>query len=299
MSENRALSEILTDRPIAYHPLLAQVGGGVQAGVFLSQLLYWTPRAKSKEGWVWKSVKEWQDETGMTEGEIKRARRDLKKRGLIAEDVRGVPATVHYQANLARIEELLEQGYEEQKPQRARDEKGKFAPVCHNTDNCPSLPQNGKLVYHNTGNLIATERQTSSPQQGQLSIDYTEITQETTTENMPAKNQRAHIESKPKGNAHFVALAECCSILLTVATANQKRQLGQSSKLLKKTEATPEQITLFREWWDVEDWRGKKGQAPTPAQVRAEWGRFLESGFAAHAASDPLDPLEAVPVEVF
>jgi hypothetical protein len=78
--------------------------------------------------------------------------------------------------------------------------------------------------------------------------------------------------------AHFMALAEVCSIMVDLASVNQKRQLGQSAKLLReKVGAQPEDIVRFRAWWDENDWRGKKGQAPTPAQVREEWGKFTQA----------------------
>jgi len=69
-----------------------------------------------------------------------------------------------------------------------------------------------------------------------------------------------------------------CDIDLAIATKRQKQQLGQSSKLLKdKAGATPEQIEAFGSWWYADDWRGQKGQPPTPAQVREVWGRFKKS----------------------
>ena len=76
------------------------------------------------------------------------------------------------------------------------------------------------------------------------------------------------------GRDWFMALSDICVVDLSVATKAQKDQLGQSAKILKKSGATPEQIASFSEWWKSEDWRGKQGQAPTPAQVRNEWGKF-------------------------
>ena len=81
------------------------------------------------------------------------------------------------------------------------------------------------------------------------------------------------------GRAHFVALSKVCKIDLPLATDTQKRQLGQSAKLLKKAEVTTEQLERFEKYWYGQDWRGKKGQAPAPAQVRAEWGKFKDSGY--------------------
>ncbi len=48
----QAIRAILTDRPVAYHPAIAEAVGSATAGIFLSQLLYWTPRAQDKDGWI-------------------------------------------------------------------------------------------------------------------------------------------------------------------------------------------------------------------------------------------------------
>lgn len=90
-------------------------------------------------------------------------------------------------------------------------------------------------------------------------------------------DKMSHQESSP-GREWFLALADICVVNLSVATQTQKNQLGQSSKILKKAGATPEQIRGFAGWWYAEDWRGKQGQPPTPAQVRSEWGKFVKAG---------------------
>jgi predicted transcriptional regulator len=115
------------------------------------------------------------------------------------------------------------------------------------------------------------------------------------------KRKRKRTTASPKsvkGNAWFVALAETCLINLSLATATQKQQLGQSAKLLRKAAVTPEQITAFRQWWNAEDWRGKKGQSPAPAQVRAEWGKFAATSYSA-VLPVSTEVLVGIPVEVF
>lgn len=84
----------------------------------------------------------------------------------------------------------------------------------------------------------------------------------------------ANDDEQTDGRAWFLALTEVCVVELSVATDAQKGQLGTSAKMLKKAGATPEQIAAFGSWWYDNDWRGKKGQPPTPAQVRSEWGKF-------------------------
>lgn len=90
--------------------------------------------------------------------------------------------------------------------------------------------------------------------------------------------QETFVETESvSGNAHFVALAKVCKIDLAMATKTQKNQIGQSAKVFKAAGETPDRINNFGVWWYENDWRGKKRQPPTPAQVREEWGKFKES----------------------
>jgi hypothetical protein len=109
-----ALLNRVLQRPIAYHRAFAEIGGGACAGLMLSQVWYWTPRAKMAGGWFYKTAKEWEAETGLTVNEQKTARRRLRERGLIEEALRGIPAKVHYRLNRPRLIELLTQHDESQ-----------------------------------------------------------------------------------------------------------------------------------------------------------------------------------------
>lgn len=95
------------ERPIAYYPAFARLAGGVTAGVFLSQLFYWTGKGKSAGGWIWKSQQDWEDETCLSRREQETARRKLRALGVIEERRAGVPATLHYRIVIDRLYELL------------------------------------------------------------------------------------------------------------------------------------------------------------------------------------------------
>lgn len=74
--------------------------------------------------------------------------------------------------------------------------------------------------------------------------------------------------------AMFSALAKVCQIDLITITDTQRKQLNQSGLRLRKANATPADMEPFATWWYANDWRGKKGDAPRPAQVRETWGKF-------------------------
>jgi hypothetical protein len=72
----------------------------------------------------------------------------------------------------------------------------------------------------------------------------------------------------------FATLAWLCKIDLEMMTGKQRGLLNQTEKRLREAGVEPDDLEEFYEWWYAEDWRGKKGQAPEPHQVREEWGRF-------------------------
>jgi hypothetical protein len=103
----QAIEAILTDRPIAYHAVLARALGSVTAGILLSQLLYWTPRAQDQEGWFWKTQEEIYQETALSRREQETARRVLLDAGLLEERRAGMPAKVHFRVNMRKLGELI------------------------------------------------------------------------------------------------------------------------------------------------------------------------------------------------
>lgn len=80
-----------------------------------------------------------------------------------------------------------------------------------------------------------------------------------------------------ESRAMFAALAEVCEINWRITTedgASGRGALNQHEKQLREAGFKPSDVRAFRAWWDKENWRGQKGQAPTPAQVRQFWGAF-------------------------
>ena len=89
-------------RPIAYYPNLARAIGSIKAAVFLSQLIYWTQRS-IKDGWICKSAKDIEAETGLSKKEQRTARACLRGLGMLTEQVKNLPPTVHYRLNTAKV----------------------------------------------------------------------------------------------------------------------------------------------------------------------------------------------------
>lgn len=71
--------------PIAYHPLLAKFFGSVNASIFFGQLAYWEPRSANPQLGVYKTAKEWTEETGLSYREQSTARKLLVDAGYLTE----------------------------------------------------------------------------------------------------------------------------------------------------------------------------------------------------------------------
>jgi len=79
-----------------YHPALVPVCGSVTATIFLCRLYAWKGKEKDLDGWIYKTVDEMEEETGMSRWEQEGARKKLKSRGLLKEKLAGLPAKLHY-----------------------------------------------------------------------------------------------------------------------------------------------------------------------------------------------------------
>jgi len=101
MSKKEDLKNIILnlvqERTVAYRVDFAKCFGGMHAGLFLSQLFYWSD--KGKTDWIYKTQAEWLEEIGMTRYEQETARKRLKESEVIEEDFKGSPPKLHYRIN--------------------------------------------------------------------------------------------------------------------------------------------------------------------------------------------------------
>src|SRR5262249_2390549 len=96
-------------RPIAFHRCLVPVTGSVTAALMLSQAVYWTRHTNNPQGWFYKSIREWEEETGLTRREQETARKRLRNTGFWTEKLTGVPATVHFRIDAEKLAVALGQ----------------------------------------------------------------------------------------------------------------------------------------------------------------------------------------------
>ncbi len=157
------LMEVL-DRPIAFQRVFVDVGGSILAALFLSQSVYWQKRCPpNRGGWWWKSIDDWEKETGLNYNEQRKARKSLVNIGVLEEEKKGVPCRTWYRVNLEKLESIIQfsatrkTGFDEK--QVCRNMEGKFS-----TTRKTSLPQHGEPISKTTTKI--TSEITSKPAKG-------------------------------------------------------------------------------------------------------------------------------------
>jgi hypothetical protein len=103
-----ALRALLSDRPIAFHPTMARLLGGINEALLFQQLAYWSDKGADPE-WIYKSQVELEAETTLSEYQQLQARKRLKGLGVIEDQRRGVPARLYYRVNWEAVFRLLEE----------------------------------------------------------------------------------------------------------------------------------------------------------------------------------------------
>lgn len=118
------------DKPTLYHPGLAIITDSVPAGLVLNKLLYWHGKGKLSGGWIFKTMKELQSETGLSRYQQDGAIRKLKRMGVLSVKLKGTPAKRHFLLDIPELEKQL-----------------------------PSLLENHNLVYLKPPSYIASNHQ--------------------------------------------------------------------------------------------------------------------------------------------
>ena len=104
--EREELREALVeDRGPAYAAWLVREFGP-HGGLFISQLLYWDGKGHDPDGWIYKTEKEMEQETGLTRSSQRKARKVLVGKGVLEEDKRGLPRRLYYRADLRALMDI-------------------------------------------------------------------------------------------------------------------------------------------------------------------------------------------------
>lgn len=156
------LQELL-DRPIAFQRAFVGLGIGITGALMLSQAVYWSTRTDDADGWFYKTMEEWEAETGMTRSEQESARKKLVKVGVLEEMKKGVPCRLYYRVSLDAIVANLDAGTLKSSVRKSRN------PVCR-------IPANKDAGKPQASVQVSRSQACGNP------ADITENTTESTSE---------------------------------------------------------------------------------------------------------------------
>ncbi|WP_051350725.1 hypothetical protein [Caloramator sp. ALD01] len=80
--------------------------GDLEAALFLSQLIYWTDKSQN-DGWIYKTYQEWENEIGLNEYKVRKAKTKLENMGILDTKIKkanGCPV-VHYRLDTIKFSE--------------------------------------------------------------------------------------------------------------------------------------------------------------------------------------------------
>lgn len=93
-------------RPVAYYPDLRLITGSTTATILLCQFIYWRGKESDPDGWLYKSIEDIEEETGLSKNEQKTARNKLKTAKLLEEYYARLDHQLWFRVDLDRINEL-------------------------------------------------------------------------------------------------------------------------------------------------------------------------------------------------
>lgn len=197
MTKFATVNEMLNifSRPLAVHAVLCHITGSLNAGAFLSQALYWTPRTNYKDGWFYKTQQEWFDELYLSRREQETVRKQLIKLKFMNEHLYGVPAKLWFRVDLVQVKKAIDAL----------------------SDDTTSMAESAKLDSTNPPYLDGGKRQTLS-----LSENSTENSREVT---QPAPLEQLNIEEQVK----ILATSKTIPVL-----GEHERPLGEAGQYLPK-----------------------------------------------------------------
>lgn len=129
----RAVYKLLKEREVAYNAGLAKALGSVKAALVIAQLLFWHTKGHNPE-WIYKTVEEMYEETGLSRREQETAIRICKQKGILEVKRMGIPPRRNFKVDIEKIISLLGQSHESAQLNRTVGEKLNAQIRPHNSE---------------------------------------------------------------------------------------------------------------------------------------------------------------------
>lgn len=120
----RMIAGQLGEKLISYNPGLTKMLHSPIASIFLQQMLYWWKKGHYPD-WIWKTIEEMEEETGLTRTQQDTAIKILKdeKCKILKTKLKGVPPIRYFQINFEILSSKIVKFNEEERKKEEKERK--------------------------------------------------------------------------------------------------------------------------------------------------------------------------------
>jgi hypothetical protein len=264
----------LNQRPIAIYPIYIRITGSVNAGLLLSQLMYWYGAVNGRI--FYKSDSEIMEETCLSESELRTAKNKLKSMSFIDIKAKGVPARTHYFINpqelISEIRNFSSAKSTKLKTRNQQNYNSEFNETI--TENTTENTTKNKSDIYSENEFSPTEDEIKNPFTRQGFSDSLDSNKVKKKEKLREKKEKA--EPKQPSDI-FVAYEMFCTFHESVSAAKYPRTLN-GNYILNPIDAR--NVKLLLEWVEKIDPDNKMDNFKV--FVQAAWmldDKYLKANF--------------------
>jgi hypothetical protein len=232
----------LNQRPIAIYPIYIRITGSVNAGLLLSQLMYWYGAVNGRI--FYKSDSEIMEETCLSESELRTAKNKLKSMSFIDIKAKGVPARTHYFINpqelISEIRNFSSAKSTKLKTRNQQNYNSEFNETI--TENTTENTTKTKSDIYSENEFSHTEDEIKNPFTSQGFSDSLDSDKVKKKEKLREKKEKAE---RNQPSDIFVAYEIFCTFHESVSAAKYPRTLN-GNYILNPIDAR--NVKLLLEW---------------------------------------------------
>ena len=259
---NRNMSKLLIpEPPLQILPQLACTIG-LNEAIIVQQLHYWS--LKAKDGWVYNTYEQWHEQFPFWSViTIKRTFLKLEQDGIVvSRQSKSTNRKKFYRINYEKLDNAFSMYNTEPEYQNDTQPTGQIDTIatCQNDT------------------LLITETTT-------IDSDLQSVEPETEPALEPKPKRKGKARTAKYTIDQIRPMANAIASVTALKYADNIPVLHKISSNLLDGGYTPQKVADFAVWWKVNDWRGRKGQPPTPWQLKSMIGGALKQGM--NGTGDP------------
>ena len=232
---------LIPEQPLQILPQLA-CAIGLNEAIIVQQLHYWS--LKSKDGWVYNTYEQWHEQFPFWSViTIKRTFLKLEQDGIvISRQGKSTNRKKYYRIDYEKLDKTF--NMDEPEPEYQDD----TLPSCQ-IDTTPIGQIDTMLITETT--TVDSDLQSVEP------------------EPEPKPKRKGKTRTAKYTIDQIRPMANAIASATALKYADNIPTLHKISSNLLDGGYTPEKVADFALWWKVNDWRGRRGQPPTPWQLKS------------------------------